>query len=88
MQESLIQSKIIKALQGKGWIVIRLRSTSESGWPDLLALRNGRAVFLEVKDPKGKTSDLQSYKHIMLRMEKFEVYTVDNTKILRELKLT
>jgi len=32
-----------------------------AGWPDILAIKNGRAYFFEVKRPGGKATKLQLY---------------------------
>jgi predicted mannosyl-3-phosphoglycerate phosphatase (HAD superfamily) len=41
--------------------------------PDLLALKMGRAVFLEIKQPGKKPSELQAYRIDQLRKQGFEV---------------
>lgn len=61
MKESAVQAKIKRKLEQAGWFVTKLIQTSTNGIPDLLALRGGRAVFIEVKRPGGKPSDLQGY---------------------------
>ena len=60
MTEQQIQTKIIKRLKTEGWYVIKLIKTSVSGIPDLLCLKNGNAMFIEVKQPDGKLSELQN----------------------------
>ena len=60
MTEQQIQTKIRKRLKTEGWYVIKLIKTSVSGIPDLLCLKNGNAMFIEVKQPDGKLSELQN----------------------------
>jgi Holliday junction resolvase len=62
MRESIIQTQIKKYLETNGWIVIKLIQTSCNGIPDLMALKNGRTVFVEVKQPGKKPNDLQKYR--------------------------
>jgi Holliday junction resolvase len=62
MREALIQTKIKKYLETNGWMVIKLIQTSCNGIPDLMALKNGRTVFVEVKQPGKKPNDLQQYR--------------------------
>lgn len=31
-----------------------------AGWPDIIAVKNGHTIFLEVKTPRGKVSKLQA----------------------------
>lgn len=59
MLESKIQSGIIKKLELQGFFVIKLISTNKNGIMDLLALKNGKAIFIEVKQPTGVLSELQ-----------------------------
>jgi Holliday junction resolvase len=62
MRESIIQTQIKKYLETNGWMVIKLIQTSCNGIPDLMALKNGRTVFVEVKQPGKKPNDLQQYR--------------------------
>lgn len=73
MLEQQIQSKIIKNLEKEGWYVVKLITTTKAGIPDLLCLKNGRTVFIEVKRPGGKVSKLQEFRHEELRKQGFEV---------------
>lgn len=59
MIESKIQTKIINKLKKEGWICIKLIRTSLNGIPDLICLKNGETIFIEVKQPNGKLSELQ-----------------------------
>ena len=58
--ESKRQAKIIAKLKTEGWLCVKLIKTSVNGIPDLLALKNGNAMFIEVKQPDGKLSELQN----------------------------
>ena len=59
MTEQQIQTKIKKKLQAQGWFVTKLIKTSTKGIPDLLAIKNGKAMFIEVKRENGKLAPLQ-----------------------------
>ena len=71
--EQHIQTKIKKRLESEGWTVIKLIKTSMNGIPDLLALRNGNAMFIEVKQAKGKLSELQKIRIEQLKELGFDV---------------
>lgn len=73
MLEKNIQTKIKKKLQEDGWIVVKLIKTSLTGIPDILALKNGKAMFVEVKQPKGVLSPIQTHVIETLRTNGFEV---------------
>lgn len=76
MKESQIQKKKIKQLEEEGYFVIKLVLTNKMGIPDLLALKNGKALFLEIKRPDTKLTKLQEYRIQELKKQGFdtEVY--------------
>jgi len=59
MTEQQIQTKIKKKLQEQGYFVTKLIKTSTNGIPDLLAIKEGKATFIEVKRQSGILSPLQ-----------------------------
>ncbi len=44
-----------------------------NGIPDLMALKDGQTMFVEVKTPKGVLSELQKIRINQLRKQGFEV---------------
>jgi Holliday junction resolvase len=73
MLESSRQTQIKKKLQEDGWIVVKLIKTSLTGIPDILALKDGKAMFVEVKQIKGVLSEIQKYRIKELKDIGFEV---------------
>lgn len=73
MLESKIQTKIRKKLEKDGWEVIKLIRTSMVGIPDLMALKDGRIKFIEVKQTIGVLSEIQKFRIKQLREKGFEV---------------
>jgi len=73
MLEQAIQKKISDRLKKEGWIVVKLIKTTMNGIPDLMALRNGETLFVEVKQPKGKLAPLQELRIQELREQGFRV---------------
>jgi len=61
MKESEIQKKIAERLKKNGWWVTKLIQTTTNGIPDLMAIRNGHVIFLEVKQPGNDATELQQY---------------------------
>jgi len=59
MTEQQIQSNIIKRLELQGYYVVKLIKTNKNGIPDLLAIKDGKARFIEVKTKEGVLSELQ-----------------------------
>jgi Holliday junction resolvase len=73
MLESNIQAKIIKRFTDSGFLVIKLIKTSKNGIPDLMALKDGKVLFVEVKRPLlGKLSKVQEYRIKELKEYGFE----------------
>lgn len=72
MLESKIQTKIKKKLELEGYFVTKLIKTSTNGIPDLLAIKDGKATFIEVKQLTGVVSELQK-----LRIKELERYGCD-----------
>ena len=73
MLEKQIQKKIINQLQKEGWLCVKLIKTSCNGIPDLLCLRNGITMFVEVKREQGEFSELQKVRVEQLKQKGFEV---------------
>lgn len=71
--EQQIQTKIKTKLESEGWTVIKLIKTSMNGIPDLLALKQGKSMFIEVKQESGKLSELQKLRIQQLRDNGFIV---------------
>ena len=60
--ESTIQTKIIKWLKSEGYFVTKLMGTSTNGIPDVLAIKDGRTLFVEVKRPGREADPIQAYR--------------------------
>lgn len=73
MLESKIQTKIKKRLEKDGWEVIKLIKTSWIGIPDLMALKDGKIKFIEVKQTIGILSEIQKLRIKQLKDKGFEV---------------
>jgi len=78
MLESAIQRKIILELEKSGWLVVKLIQTNKNGIMDLMALRKGEAVFLEVKSENGKHSELQKYRKKKIEAQGFQVIVTNS----------
>lgn len=86
MLESQIQTSIKNHLQKNGWLVNKLIQCSLNGYPDLLALKApARAVFIEVKRPGQKPSELQSYRIEQLIKLGFETIVATSKKDVEHL---
>lgn len=71
--ESEIQAAIIRQYEQQGYLVVKIGLCNKKGFPDLMALKDGKALFIEVKRPGEKPRPLQEYRHRELREKGFEV---------------
>lgn len=65
--ESETQAAIIARYEAAGYYVIKLVLTNKNGIPDLICLKDGRALFIEVKRKGCKPRPLQNYRMDELR---------------------
>lgn len=70
--ESKIQRKIIERYEANGYFVVKINLCNRPGFPDLMMLKNGKATFVEVKQPGKKPRPLQQYILEKLRDAGFE----------------
>lgn len=60
-------------------LTLKLHVRFARGWPDrIVALPNGKVLWVELKRPGGKTSALQDKVHDDLRKLKHNVFVVDS----------
>ena len=60
---SAYQNKIKKEFQNKGYIVLKIVRLSDSGYPDLLAMKLGEPdTWIECKESKDTLKELQKFR--------------------------
>ena len=80
--ESKIQTKIKARFENAGWIVVKLIQTNCNGIPDLMCLKGGKTVFVEVKQPGKQPTELQKFRHSELINQGFQVFVLTSDKDL------
>jgi len=78
--ESKIQASVKAKFERAGWIVVKLIQTNYNGIPDLMCLKNGKTVFVEVKQLGREPTELQKYRHVELTQQGFQVFTITSLK--------
>lgn len=83
--ESMVQSQIIKAALSRGWFCIKITSPSVRGIPDVVAVRAGRTVWIEVKRQGEEARRQQKLRAKEMREHGAEVFEVDSLLEAREI---
>jgi Holliday junction resolvase len=71
--EQQLQKKIITQLEKQGYLVLKLIKCNKNGYPDLLATKENDTIFIEVKRPDGKLSELQKVRINEMRLKGIKV---------------
>ena len=90
MRESSIVAAIKIKLLKAGWFVFKIHGgiLQIAGMPDLLCLRDGIYVWLEVKTPDGRLSGRQKFIHDLLRGKGADVRVVRSAEELGDMLCT
>ena len=80
MNERQLQAKCVKWAKSKGVWCRKVETPAYNGFPDVMCLYSGKALFIEFKSPtgKGRLSPLQINDHKILLEVGFEVSVIDN----------
>jgi len=78
MSEQKIQRQIENWLDDNGWFVYKIMSATIAGIPDLIAHKDSKTMYVEVKTISGRLSRVQQYRIAQLRSIGIEVYINDN----------
>ena len=78
ISEAQLQSTVVEILEWQGWLTYHTHDSrrSDPGFPDLVAVKGNRLMFLEFKSQKGKISDEQIEWLSRLSQAHGEVYLV------------
>lgn len=85
--ESKLQKAVRASLKKRGWLVNKTILCSVNGWPDIIAIKEGRVIWIEMKAPGKPLEPLQQYVHEQIRNAGGTVYKIDNFEDYLRLKL-
>ena len=77
---SAYQTKIKNQYTKLGYTVLKVIKLSDSGYPDLLALKDGKAIWIEVKEKNDTLKELQGFRIDELRQLGFDAYCLQDGK--------
>jgi hypothetical protein len=79
MKESLIEKKLVRAVERAGGLALKFKPDNMAGMPDrLVLLPNGRCVWVELKAPGKKLRALQQKRKRDLESIGQRVYVIDS----------
>ena len=84
--ESVIQTKIIKHLTNKGYLVLKIIQSNKNGWVDLEAMKDGKTTYIEVKVPGRALEPLQKYRKRQIEAHGFTHVTAWGVSDVEHLK--
>jgi hypothetical protein len=74
MLESTIEDTLRKGVIALGGLCLKFTPEGKTGVPDrIVALPDGRTIYVELKAPGGRVSPMQAYIHEELRKRKHDV---------------
>jgi len=89
MLEKDIQQKIIKEAGKHGWYALKIIQTNKNGWPDLQLMKDGKMLFIEVKQPGKHLRPLQEHRKKEIEKMGFKYHVLrdlrETEKILRSI---
>jgi len=77
---SSFQKKIITKLKSKGWTTVSVVKFSANGYPDILAMKQGKVLWIESKEDDDTLKPLQKYRIDELRANGFRAYAIQKGK--------
>lgn len=77
---STYQNKIKKQMEQKGYKVVSVIKLSQNGYPDLLAMKDGKCIWIECKEKNDTLKPLQKYRIDELIKNGFDAYCMQETK--------
>lgn len=83
--ESNLQAQIIEHAHIRGWFCVKVISQSGRGMPDVVAVRAGRTVWIEVKREDEEARRQQQRRASEMRAHGAEVFEVDSLIDAREI---
>jgi Holliday junction resolvase len=77
---SQFQTEVIKEYEQHGYTVLRLIRLNKSGYPDILCLKDGTAMFIECKEANDTLKPLQKLRIGELRKNGFSAIALQEGK--------
>ncbi|MDU0200149.1 VRR-NUC domain-containing protein [Paenibacillus sp. MAH-36] len=92
MRERTLEKRLKTEIEKRGALCLKFESPGTAGVPDrLILLPGGQAVFVEMKSPTGKISEIQKYRIQQFEKLRHKVYVINSNEgieaLINELSL-
>jgi Holliday junction resolvase len=77
---SAFQTLVKNKLKKQGFTVLKIIKLSDSGYPDLLALKEGKSIWVEVKESNDNLKKLQKMRIDQLISDGFIAFCIQKNK--------
>ncbi len=77
---SNFQNSIIKKYEKLGYLVLKNIRLSQNGFPDLQCLKDGKTIWIEIKEEKDTLKELQKLRIDQLNKLGFEAFCLQKNK--------
>lgn len=74
------QKEIIKTYEKEGYLVLKTIRLNHSGYPDVIAFKDGKVIFIEVKEETDTLKPLQKKRIDDLKKQGFNAFCVQKNK--------
>lgn len=78
---SKFQTKVIKEMEDKGYLVLKTIRLNKQGYPDIIAMKPSEpTIFIEIKEAKDTLKPLQKLRINQLNEQGFRAYCLQDGK--------
>jgi Holliday junction resolvase len=77
---SAFQTLVKNKLKKQGFTVLKIIKLSDSGYPDLLAIKEGKSIWVEVKESNDNLKELQKMRIDQLILDGFIAFCIQKNK--------
>lgn len=74
------QKEIIKTYEKEGYLVLKTIRLNHNGYPDVIAFKDGKVIFIEVKEETDTLKPLQKKRIDDLKKQGFNAFCVQKNK--------
>jgi len=74
VNETGLKNRVKSYLVNTGWIVFKISDRFTAGIPDLVCMKDGRTIWIELKTPEGRVQPIQTWTINQIKSAGVEAY--------------